>query len=190
MQDINLLPQSEIAEQTKSKAVKLSTVFSIIFLVLVIAASGYVLYLNSKIKSEISALDAEIQGFRNEITSRSSIEVTVRNLDKKYNSLKSIFEKQVKYSKLMEELRFRKPSTLELESIDVKEGRANINGVADNYVSIAEFVNNLLNENFSGGTKGLEDLFSTVSLNSVSMENSRNKIQFFLVVDFNSQLLK
>jgi Tfp pilus assembly protein PilN len=190
MQDINLLPQSEISQQSKVKAVKLSTILSIIFLVLVIAASGYVLYLNSKVKAQIAGLDSEIQGFRNEITARADVEVTVRNLDKKYNSLKDIFSKQTKYSKLMEELRSRKPETLNFESLDVKEGRVNLNGIADNYVSIAGFVNNLLDKKFSGGAKGLEELFTAVSLNSVNMENSKNKIQFFLVVDFNEQLLK
>lgn len=190
MQDINLLPQSEITAQTKVQAVKFSTILSIIFLVLVVAASGYIFYLNSQTKKEIAALDSQIQGYRNEITSRSAIEVTVRNLDKKFKALGNIFDRQVKYSLLMEEIRIRKPATLNLDNMDLKDGKINLNGSADNYISIAEFINNLLNKNFSGGNKNLGSVFTSVSLNSVNMENSKNKIQFFVVVDFDSKVLK
>jgi Tfp pilus assembly protein PilN len=190
MQDINLLPQSEISAQTKVQAVRLSTILSGIFLVLVLIGSGYILYLNFQTKKEIASLDADIQARRNEITTKSAIEVTVRNLDKKYKALKEILGGQKKYSLLMEETRIRKPATLELGSIDLKEGKMNINGWADNYISIAEFINNLLNKDFSGGNKGLGSVFKSVSLNSVNMENTKNRIEFFIVVDFDSQLLK
>ena len=56
MQDINLLPQSEITEQTKAKAVNLSTIIAIIFLVCFVAFSGYVLYSQSKAKKQIKEL--------------------------------------------------------------------------------------------------------------------------------------
>jgi Tfp pilus assembly protein PilN len=190
MQDINLLPQSEITAQTKVQAVRLSTILSIIFLILVLAGSGYILYLKGQTKKEITVLESGIQGYRNDITSMSGIEITVRNLDKKYTALKGIFGGQKRYSLLMEEIRIRKPAALDLENMDLKEGKINVNGSADNYISIAEFVNNLLNKNFSGGNKNLGSVFTSVSLNSVNMENSRNRIQFFIVVDFDSQVLK
>jgi len=190
MQDINLLPQSEVIEQTKVKAIKLSTILSAIFLVIVIIASGYILFLNNKTKQEISVLDSEIEGYRSEINSRAAVEVTVRNLDKKHKALQTIFTNQRKYSKLMEELKFRKPETLSLDSADFRKGKININGLADNYIAIADFINNLKNTSFTGGIKGLEGLFTQVSINSVNMENSKNKISFFIVVDFNDELLK
>lgn len=190
MQDINLLPQSEIVEQSKVKAVKVSTIFSAIFLVLVLGVAGYVLYLDNKTKSEIASLDSQIQSFRNEIVSRSAIEITVRNLDKKQRALKTIFDDQKKYSMLMEELRIRKPAEVVLESADVVDGKININGTANNYIEIANFVNNLLSTEFTGGAQTLGKLFTSVSLNSVSMESTKNEIQFFLVVDFDSGILR
>lgn len=190
MQDINLLPQSEIIEQTKVKAVKLSTILSAVFLLLVIVGSGYIFYLNNRTKQQISALDSDIQGLRDQITARSSIEITVRNLDKKYKALTNIFDGQKKYSLLLEELNSRKPGNVTFESIDLREGKANINGLANNYIEIASFVGNLSNTNFEGGKKGLESLFTSVTINSVSMEKNKNKIAFFIVVDFKQELLK
>jgi Tfp pilus assembly protein PilN len=190
MQDINLLPQSEITEQTKAKAVNLSTIIAIIFLVCFVAFSGYVLYSQSKAKKQIKELDAKIEASRQQITAKSDIEVMVRNLDKKYNALQKIFADRKNYSLLMAEMRTRKPSTLEFTNVEVKEGKININGTADNYISIAEYINNLLNKKFEGGTKGLKEVFTSVSLNSVNMESSRNSIQFFIVVDFDPSKLK
>lgn len=190
MQDINLLPQSEIQEQTKVRAVKLSTLFSIIMLLAVMGFSGYILYLNNQSKTKIADLDAEIDAFRNEITSMSATEVTVRNLDKKYNALKTIFSVQKKYSLLIQEIRIRKPAELTVDSMDLKDGKLNINGSANNYIAIAQFINNLLNKNFEGGNAGLKEVFTAVSLNSVSMESSKNTIQYFIVVDFDSTKLR
>jgi len=190
MQDINLLPQSEIVEQSKARVTSFSAVISIIFLILVALFSGYVFYMQSVNKKQISELDAKISASRAQITAMSAIEITVRNLDKKYTGLQKVFADRKKYSLLMTELRSRKPASIDLDNVDLKEGKININGTAENYVSIADFINGLLNKKFEGGTKELQEVFTSVSLNSVSMESSKNSIQFFIVVDFDPSKLK
>jgi Tfp pilus assembly protein PilN len=190
MQDINLLPQSELVEQSKARVTSLSTVVSIIFLVLIALFSGYVIYRQGVSKKQIAELDTKINAARAQITAMADIEVTVRNLDKKYTALQKIFTDNKKYSLLMTELRSRKPSGMVLENVDLKEGKMSVNGTADNYVSIADFINSLLNKKFEGGIKDLQEVFTIVSLNSVSMESSKNTIQFFIVVDFDSSKLK
>jgi Tfp pilus assembly protein PilN len=190
MQDINLLPQSEITEQTKVRVVNFSTVIAIVFLLIFLGFTGYIFYLKAGNNKLISDLDAKIDASRKQISAKAEVEVTVRNLDKKYTALQKIFTERKKYSLLISELRARKPPTLELTNVDLKEGKININGDADNYVSIADFINSLLDKKFEGGTKELQELFTTVSLNSVSMESSKTSIQFFIVVDFDSSKLK
>ena len=190
MQDINLLPQSEIVEQSKARAISLSAVIAIIFLALVALFSGYVFYMKSVSKKQIADLDSKISASRAQITAMADIEVTVRNLDKKYTGLQKVFTDRKKYSLLMTELRSRKPTGIGLESLDLKEGKINITGSAEDYISIADFINSLLNSKFEGGIKELQNVFTTVSLNSVSMESSKNSIQFFIVVDFDASKLK
>lgn len=190
MQDINLLPQTEVVEQTRTKAVNFSTIIAIIFLLGFVGVTGYVLYLQNIDKTTIADLDAKIKTSRDQIMTKSEIEVKVRNLDKKYTAIKNIFSNQKKYSMLMEELRIRQPFTIDLNNIDVKEGKLNINGSALDYVSIQEFVNNLTSDTFKEPTEGLEKLFTAVSINSVNMESTKSSIQFFIVVDFDPALLK
>jgi len=190
MQDINLLPQSEIVEQSKARVTSFSAVIAMIFLVLVALFSGYVFYMQSVSKKQISELDSKINASRARITAMADIEVTVRNLDKKYIGLQKVFTDRKKYSLLMTELRTRKPAGIGLDSLDLKEGKINITGSAEDYISIADFINSLLNNKFEGGIKELQGVFTSVSLNSVSMESSKNSIQFFIVVDFDLSKLK
>jgi Tfp pilus assembly protein PilN len=188
--DINLIPQAEIKEQKKTKAVKGSTVFSILFLVIVLAVGGYFYYITDVLKSQISSLDGEISSLRADITSLSDVEISARNLDKKYSVLENLFDNRLKYSLLLKEVKNRQPSDLEVQSLDVKPGNMNVSGVADNYISIANFVNSLVNDNFEGGIEELKGVFTSVSLNSVSLEGSTNKVKFFIVVDYDIEKIK
>ena len=168
----------------------MSTVLSIVFLVIITLVSGYFLYSISSLKKQLSGVNSDVEGLRKDIQTKADIEIKARNLDKKFSSLQLVFDQQYKYSLLLQEVRSRKPQFLDIESMDLKAGKMNVTGKADNYISIAEFINNLLNHSFTGGTKGLENLFTSVSLNSVSLENTENRIQFFIVVDFDPTLLK
>lgn len=188
--DINLIPQAEIKEQQKSKAIKGSTVFSVVFLIIVLLVGGYFYFITSNIRSQISSLDSDIQSLRADITGLSGVEISARNLDKKYSVLKNLFAERLQYSLLLKELRNRQPSDLEIQSLDIKPASMNISGIADNYISIANFVNSLVNKNFEGGIEGLKEVFTSVSLNSVSLEGSTNKVKFFIVVEFDVSKLK
>jgi Tfp pilus assembly protein PilN len=190
VQDINLLPQNVLNEQYEKKAVKVSTIVTIVLVVLVAAFSGFLYYQKLQMEKLKTSLDGDVEKLRLEIKSLASTEIKIRNLDKKYTALNSVFSKQYKFSKLMQELRIRKPEGVSFNSVDVKVGKLNISGFADNYVSIAQFVNNLLNKKFVGGVGGLESLFTGVTLNSISLDNARNMNQFFIVVDFDQEKLK
>ena len=83
--DINLIPQAEIKEQQKFKAVKGSTVFSVVFLLIVLVVGGYFYYITNNVKSQISSVESSIEVLRADITDLSEVEISARNLDKKYN---------------------------------------------------------------------------------------------------------
>ena len=188
--DINLIPQAEIKEQQKFKAVKGSTVFSVVFLLIVLVVGGYFYYITNNVKSQISSVESSIEVLRADITDLSEVEISARNLDKKYNVLRSLFIERLRYSLLLKELKGRQPSDLEIQSLDIKPASMNVSGIADNYISIANFVNSLVSKDFEGGVEGLKEVFTSVSLNSVSLEGSTNKVKFFIVVEYDVSKLK
>lgn len=188
--DINLIPQTEVVEQQKTKAVKTSTVVSIVFLVIVALVSVYLFIVTGGIKKQISAADSSIAYLRGSINNLSLVEISARNLDKKFKVLNTLFSQRPKYSALLEEFNVRKPKEILIDSLDVKTGTMNVSGSADNYIAIAGFVNNLLNKNFDAGNSKLKEVFTAVSLNSVSLEKSTGKVRFFIVVNYSDSLLK
>lgn len=188
--DINLIPQSEVIEQQKTKAVKTSTVASLVILALLVLVSAYILVVTGGIKKQIKSADDSISTLRGSINELSLIEISARNLDTKFKVLNNLFTQRPRYSALLEELKVRKPAEINIDSLDVKPEALNISGKADSYIAIAGFVNNLLNKSFEGGNEKLKELFTTVSLNSVSLEKSTNVVNFFIVVAFDENLLK
>lgn len=191
MQSINLIPQQEVAEQTKEKAVKFSTWLSIAVLVLAAGAAGYYIYQTQTLKKQVGALDGEIGALRGEITKLAPVEVNARNLDKKYATLKDIYANRSLYSLLSTEIMARKPDEVTIDSITLQKGsKVNVAGHADNYISIALFTNNLVRVDYDKGDPVLKSLFTTVTLNSVSLEKSRNVVRFSINVDLNLELLR
>lgn len=190
MEDINLIPQAELGQQEQVKAVKLSTVISILFLILVAGVAGYFLYLSYQHNQEMKALDTSIGNLRKEIQANSDVEIKARNLDQKYTALQQIFDKQRRYSLLLKELNARKPATVTIQSFDLSSGKSSVSGLADNYLSISNFISTLVDKNFSGGTPGLESLFTSIVLNSVTMDEAKTQIQFLIVINFDESKLK
>jgi len=188
--DINLIPQTEVVEQQKTKAVKNSTIFSIIFLFLTALAAAYCFFTINVINNQISKLDTGINSYRGNIRDLSEIEVSSRNLGKKYSALKGLFSQRPKYSLLLKELKVRQPPEVTIDSFDASSGKINISGISTSYISIANFVNNLLNNDFAGGNPNLKGLFTEVSLNSVSLEKSSNGVKFLIVVSYDEGKLK
>lgn len=188
--DINLIPQTEVVEQQKTKAVKTSTVVSLAFLGVVFLIGAYLFITTLGIKNQISAADNAIASLRGRINELSLVEISARNLSKKYKVLNTLFSQRPKFSSLLEELSIRKPKEISIDSLDIKTGSINVSGSARNYIAIAGFVNNLLSKTFEGGNAKLKEVFTTVSLNSVTLEKSTNQVKFFIVINYDDSLLK
>lgn len=188
--DINLIPQKEVVEQKKTKAVKTSTVLSILFMIVIVAVCSYFFIKTDGIKSQIKSLNSDIDNQRKQIKQLSQIEISGRNLDKKYRVLSSLFANRPKYSLFFEEFKTRKPEEVSADNLDIKGGSVSIGGTAESYIAIANFINNLLNKDFEGGNPNLKGLFTAVSLNSVNLEKATNEVRFFILVSYDEAKLK
>jgi Tfp pilus assembly protein PilN len=184
LSDINLIPQEEVIEQKKTAVVKSSSIISILFLVLALGIGAYFYVTISKIDANIKKADNEIENFRSKVSAMSDVEVAARNLDKKYSSLRLLFDSRSKYSLLLKEIQARKPSDVLIQNLDAKVGEVSISGTSNSYVSVKNFMDNLLNKDFDGGDSRLKDLFVEVSLNSVNFDKSSNTAKFFIVVSY------
>lgn len=190
MADINLIPQTEVVEQQKTEAVKKSTLFSIIFLILTVLIGAYFFVVINGIKKQITTVDGAIATLRGQIKNMAQVEISARNLNKKYKVLSTLFAQRPKFSVLLEELKVRLPQEITIDSMDVKTGTLNISGAADNYVAIASFINNLLNKSFEGGNANLKAVFTSVSLNSVNLEKATGVVKYFIVVNYDEAALR
>jgi len=190
LDDINLIPQTEVVEQKRSKIVSSSTVFSIILLIVALGVSAYLYSTLSKINSDIKKTDAEIASLRSDVQSMADVEVAARNLDKKYSALKSLFENRSKYSLLLKEFEARKPDDVSRQSFDVKPGQISVSGTSGSYISVKAFMDNLLNKDFLDGNPSLKDIFTSISLNSVNLDKSTNSVKFMIVVNYQEKKLQ
>lgn len=190
MENINLIPQEEVQLQQKGKAVKGTSVLFILLTVVAIGLSGYLYYKTSDLKQKTNDVNSQIDAQRAKIKSMSSTEILLRNLDKKYNSISGMIDGRNHYSRLLSELKVRQPQGISIESVEVKDGVVNYTGDAENYLLIAQFVNSLLNKDFPGGDPELKDLFSEVKLNSVSLDQNKTEVRFFIVIVYDSSKLK
>lgn len=184
LNDINLIPQTEVVEQRKSKLLASSSIVSIIFLLIGVGVSVYFYTNLSKIDSEVKKADADIESLRTKISSMSEVEIAARNLDKKYTALKELFTKRSKYSFLLKEIDSRRPSDVVIQNSDVRPGQINISGLSNSYVSLKSFLDNLVNKDFVDGNPKLKDLFTSLSLNSALLDKSNNKVRFFIVLTY------
>ncbi|OGC72864.1 hypothetical protein A2473_03915 [candidate division WWE3 bacterium RIFOXYC2_FULL_42_13] len=190
MENINLIPQEEIQYQAKGKAVKGTTVFFILLTIVALGVSGYLYYAHSDISTKVNDVNSQIESQRAKIKSLSSTEVVVRNLDLKFNSISKVIAERPHYSRLLDELKVRQPEGVRIESMDIKDGIVNYTGDADNYILIANFINSLLNKDFPGGDQELKDLFTEVKLNSVTLDQNKSTVRFFIVINYDTSKIK
>jgi len=177
---INLIPQEERIQQTKSKVVKVSTWLSLAVLGIVVGISGYFYYKAYNLKKELKNLETSVTNLRSDITKLSDIEINARNLYKKSNTLSSIFKERIYYSKLLSELETSIPSSVSIKSFSLgKDDSISISGQADDYNSVQDFSNKLLSM----------EVFTEVQLNSVSLEGQSSKVDFFILVKYSEELL-
>jgi len=189
-QSINLIPHEERQEQEKEKLVKFSTIFSVLLLIIAGAVAAYYFNSKSELNKSIVSQDSEIEDSRNQIKSMADIEIVARNLFAKYKALNTIFDTKYNYSLLLEELRVRTPSTIKIDDLSIATSNTiTISGSGENYLAVAQFINDLTDPEFKGGREGLKDLFSDVVLNSVNLENKTNRASYFLNVSFKLEKL-
>ena len=180
METINLIPQEERVQQTKTKVVKLSTYLAIVVLVIVAGIGGYFFYTAQTIKDKAKKLDSSIAGLRTDINKLSDIEISARNLFTKSEVLGSIFQSKVYYSRLLKALEISTPDTVTANSFGLaKDSTMSISGYAKTYNAVQDFSNKILES----------ELFTEVELNSVGLESSKDQVNFFIVVTFNEELL-
>lgn len=190
MENINLIPQEEVQFQVKTKAVKGSTVLFILLTLAALGISGYLYREFSSVSTQLEDVNTQIENQRTKIKSLSSTEIVLRNLDKKYNSIIKTITDRLHYSRLLSELKARQPEGIRTESMDVKDGMINYTGDADNYILIANFINTLLNKEFPAGDPELKDLFTEVKLNSVTLDQNKSTVRFFIVINYDSSKVK
>lgn len=190
-QSINLIPQQEQMEQQQVKLVKLSTVLAVLFLLLVIGISVFYFTKTKGLKDEIATHDQSIASLRSQITGMAAIEIVARNLDTKSKVLQQIFDSRPYYSLLLKEFKHRVPPTVLVQSFTMTtSGSFSLSGDSDNYISISGFIDDLTNPNFADTPKELQTLFTTVSLNSVSLETRNNRASYFMNVTYDASKLK
>ena len=187
---INLIPDSEKQEQVREKAVKLSTVLALFLMLVVGGVAGYFYYQKTQLETQVSNTESEITSLRGKIKELAATEIVARNLYTKYNVLLGIFNERLKYSALLEEFRKRTSSEITLENFTLTGDKITISGFGQNYLSVAKFMRDLTDPRFPGVTPGYEKLFTSVTLNSVTLSNSDNSADFFIEVKMDSSVLK
>lgn len=189
-ENINLIPESEKQEQVKVKAIKVSTILSVLLLVASGLISGWFYYRAYNIKNELTALDSNIDSLRTSIKNQSPMEIVARNLYTKFVALQNIYSTGFKYSGLISELHKRKTDGIVIDSFSLgMNSVVNLSGTGDNYILVAKLMRDLTDPAFPGATPGLEKLFKSVSLTSVSLSNSQNRATYVMSVSYDPALL-
>lgn len=182
--DINLLTKEEKTEQFKRKAVKFSSIFTVFLLVAVTGVSGYYFMKAAGLKKEIKAEDTEISQLRSRIKSMADIEIVARNLYKKYTAIEEIFSERIYYSRFLTHFWNKVPEGVSISSFTFRGDQISISGTGSNYLQVSQFLRNLIDEapEFK--------VFTSATLNSVSLDPSNSSVSYSIVVGFNPEVLK
>lgn len=192
-QSINLVPQEEKKEQRKEQLVKFSSVVSVLLLLLVSGISGYFWYQKNTVNKAIAAAEVRIAKSRTDITALSDIEVVARELDAKYKILDEFFGSKRRYSILLDELNKRIPlGNVFVDTFAITGANKevlNISGSGLDYIAIARFIDTLSDKEYEGATQGFEGMFNNVTLNSVTLDNQGSAVNYFIVTNYDTNLL-
>lgn len=180
-ESINLIPQEERVQQTKTKVVKASTIFAIILLIIIGGIGGYFYYRVFTTKQQIKDLDTQIADQRAKVTQMKDIEIVARNLYKKSSTLQQIFDTRIYYSKLVTNVNDSTPPSVVVDSFGLgKENTISLSGKADDFRAVQDFMDRL----------NSKELFESVAINSAGLENRSSKTSFMLVVTYKGDLLR
>lgn len=190
-QSINLIPQEERKEQVKTELLRVSTIITIILLVVTSCVAGFYYYRTSTTEKSIIDYESRIESLRSQINALADIEIIARDLDLRKSSLVDLISNRNNYSLLLEEVQRRSPQTVVLDDFNVGAGNVlTISGSADNYLSVAGYINNLNNVNYEQSPEELKKLFKKITLNSVNLNEAQANVDFFITVEFDPILLK
>ena len=112
----------------------------------------------------------------------SPIEITARNLSSRYETLQEISSQNVVYSKLLQEIKNRTPGEIVIKDLNISgNGNLTVSGDGADYISIANFISKLLEK---------KTLFTDVVLNSVNLNSTEDRADFFIGITFNPEALR
>ncbi|MEK7595835.1 MAG: PilN domain-containing protein [Patescibacteria group bacterium] len=191
---IDLIPAEEKLQRSKDKAKKAGVVVTLIMFLLVLAGSvGISFYLRS-IDGELAVANQNVEDKKKRIGDRAEIEIRARNLDSKYNYLTDIFKNRLYYSILLSELSKRVPSNAHISTIDSSEPETlNLSGDSTDYVALAKLLNALASSEYaspSATANPQQNLFSSVTINTVTLDPNDSRAKFNLVITVDTERLK
>jgi hypothetical protein len=193
-QSINLVPNEEIKSQRKGKIVKLSSLISIVLLLAAAGVAGYFWYQLDSLNKELTVSKDKVSAHRRDIENLSSIEQTARELDVKYTAVNDFLSGNVAYSIILTEFDKRKLDDITIESFSFSDNSSgtsiNISGSGSNYLSIAKFIEIMSDEDYALADSRYKDLFTSVTLNSVSRDAQSAEVSFFMVISYDTSLLE
>ena len=196
-QSINLIPKEEQVLQKKSQVVKFSTVLSILLLVIVAGVAAFYFYTASNIDAQLKAENARTAGLRSDIGKLSTIEITARNLDKKYSMLEKIIAERQRFSLALKDLEIRTPENIKVDDLSLNaDSTLAAAGLGEDYLSISDFVNLLTEDGDIETTKSEKyselhgkKVFKEVALNSVSLDAQNKSVKYFIVISYLKDVL-
>jgi len=182
--DINLLTKEEKIEQFRTKAIKVSSVLAVLFLLAVGGVSAKYYFEASDLKKLISSEDQKIAAARDRINSMKSTETLARNLSKKQAVLMEILDNRPHYSELLSQFYGRIPSGVGVKSLNFTDKTSlTLSGTASNYLLVSDFLKNL-------NDSSEENIFRSATLNSVKLNAGSSTVDYSLVVSFDAEGLK
>ncbi len=184
MSNLNLLTQEEKTEQLKVKAVKMSTIFTLVLLALTAVISGYFYLRATNLRNQLRDAEQRVSSARSNIESMKSVEIYARNLYKKYLVLVDIFDEKAYYSEFMTSYNSRIPSGVVVGQFSFNRGdELSLRGEASNYLLISDFLANLNDDS-------VDKVFEDAYLNSAKLNPGSSTVDFDIVAIYDSEVLK
>lgn len=179
--NINLLTREEKVEQFKGKAVKTSSILSVILLVIVGGLSAYFYIKVSTLKNNIKAEEQKIEEHRAKINSMESIEVIARNLYQKYTILSEIFDERLYYSEFLHSFNAKVPEGLEITLFRLAgQNELSVLGTADNYLLVSDFLANINNASE-------DSVFESAYLESVKLNPHDSTVDYAVTIFYDPE---
>jgi Tfp pilus assembly protein PilN len=182
--DINLLTKEEKVKQFRLKAVKASTLISILFLIISGGFSAYYYLQVRELKSSVEAVNNRVSSARATIDEMATVEIAARNLYQKYSIIEDILIDRPHYSFLLEHFEAKIPPGVSVESFSFRgDDEISISGEASSYITVSNFLGNL---------KAPEEaqVFEDASLGSASLNSADRTVSYSITIIYDIESLK